>query len=39
MLASHAYVHQYEQYGLQRADFERCFAQVGAPAWGSFIEP
>lgn len=32
MLASRAFVHQYEQYGLQQADFEHCFAQVRALA-------
>jgi tubulin delta len=28
MLASRAYVHQYEQYGLTVHDFQACFAHV-----------
>ena len=28
MLAARAYVHQYEAYGMQRSDFQQCFAVV-----------
>lgn len=28
MLSAGAYVHQYETYGMQRADFQQCFAVV-----------
>jgi len=28
MLASRAYVHQYEKYGMATRDFQECFAQV-----------
>jgi len=28
MLSSRAYVHQYEAYGMQQADFQQCFAVV-----------
>jgi len=28
MLASRAYIHQYEKYGMALHDFQECFAQV-----------